>query len=136
MAKKVATYEQMLASIRPEIAGEYVFACVPKLPTAVEICALIREPEGYTIAISPEDASALGLDNTHRFTLLNMGAQGSLDVVGLVSAVAQILSSRSIPCNVFSGIHHTHLFVPTKLLDQTIACLQELSLQAKAWLDF
>ncbi|WP_296180892.1 ACT domain-containing protein [uncultured Mobiluncus sp.] len=129
-----ATYEQMLAQINPRIGVEYVFASVTELPPDVEPVALIREPEGITIGVTLEEAARAGLSTADPYTIITLSAPGSLDVVGLNSGIAQVLSSRSIPANIFSGIYHTHIFVPSKLAAEAKAVLEDVSGQAKAWL--
>ena len=130
-----ATYEQMLAQIDPRIGVEYVFASVTELPPDVEPVALIREPEGITIGVTLEEATRADLSTDDPYTIITLSAPGSLDVVGLNSGIAQVLSSRSIPANIFSGIYHTHIFVPSKLAAEAKAVLEDVSGQAKAWLN-
>lgn len=130
-----ATYEQMLAKIDPKIGGEYVFASVKEMPAGIEPVASIREKEGTTIGVALEDAAKAGLPTEDPYTIITLSAPGSLDVVGLNSGIAQVLSSRSIPANIFSGIYHTHIFVPSKLATEAKTVLDDVSGQAKAWLE-
>ena len=112
-----------------------MFASVTELPPDVEPVALIREPEGITIGVTLEEAARAGLSTDDPYTIITLSAPGSLDVVGLNSGIAQVLSSRSIPANIFSGIYHTHIFVPSKLAAEAKAVLEDVSGQAKAWLN-
>ena len=132
---EMATYEQMLAKMSPKVGGEFVFASVKTVPEGVEPVALIREAEGITIGVSLEDAAAAGIATDDPYTIITLSAPGSMDVVGLNSGIAQALSTRSIPANIFSGIYHTHIFVPSRLATEAKAVLDDVSGQAKAWLN-
>lgn len=134
MSANYATYEQMLAKIDPRMGGEYIFVSLPQVPAELDPIASIHEPEGITVGISKEQASAAGLDAQDLFTLITLAAPGSLDTVGLNSGIAQVLSSRSIPANIFSGFYHTHIFVPSKMAKEAMAVLEDVSGQAKAWI--
>lgn len=135
MKENSTTYEQMLAKISPRLGGEYIFASLASLPAGISPVALIQEPEGTTVGLSVAEARELGLDMSEPYTLITLSAPGSLDVVGLNSGIAQVLSSRSIPANIFSGIYHTHIFVPSNLAAEAKRVLEDISEQAKAWLD-
>ena len=134
MSDNPVTYEQMLAKIDPKIGGTYIFASLPSLPKEVEPMALIQEQEGVTVALSLDDAKKLGVDLSDPYTIITLSAPGSLDVVGLNSGISQVLSSRSIPANIFSGIYHTHVFVPSERATEANELLDDISGQAKAWL--
>lgn len=134
MSESPVTYEQMLAKIDPKDGGKYIFACLPEVPADLHPVALIREPEGITVVVSLEEAESAGLDTSEPYTLITLSAPGSLDVVGLNSGISQVLSSRSIPANIFSGIYHTHIFVPSLRANEAKSVLIDISGQAKAWL--
>ncbi|EEJ53149.1 ACT domain-containing protein [Mobiluncus mulieris] len=135
MRENSITYEQMLAKINPKVGGSYVFASLAELPPDVEPMALIREQEGVTVALSLEDAQKVGLDLQELYTIITLSAPGSLDVVGLNSGISQVLSTRSIPSNIFSGIYHTHIFVPSDRVEEAKALLDDISGQARAWMN-
>lgn len=134
MSENSITYEQMLAKINPKVGGTYIFASLPSLPTNIEPMALIQEQEGVTVALNLEDAQKVGADLNEQYTIITLSAPGSLDVVGLNSGISQVLSTRSIPANIFSGIYHTHIFVPSDRAKEAKDLLDDISGQAKAWL--
>ena len=80
--------------------------------------ALIREDEGVT-AIVPDESGDFA-----RITLM---VHSALTGVGLTAAVATALAERGIACNVVSGFHHDHLFVPWARRDDALATLVERS---------
>lgn len=128
------SYEQMLAKINPRVGGTYVFVSLPSLPTGIKPMAFIQEPEGITVVLSLEDAQRIGAAVDEPYTMITLSAPGSLDVVGLNSGISQLLSTRSIPANIFSGIYHTHIFVPSNRANEAKGILEDISGQAKAWL--
>lgn len=134
MGENSVTYEQMLAKINPKVGGTYVFTSLQALPTDIEPVALIREPEGVTVALDIEDAKKIGVETNNPYAIITLSAPGSLDVVGLNSGISQVLSTRSIPANIFSGIYHTHIFVPSNRVKEAKALLDDISNQAKAWI--
>lgn len=133
-ATPAATYEQMLAHMNPQAGGEFILVCRPQVPAGLTPQALIAEEEGLTMALPREQAEAAGITGEQSFTMITLGSPGSLEAVGLTSGISQVLAARSIPANFYSGIHHTHLFVPSHQLGETLALLEELSTQAQAWL--
>lgn len=130
------TYDEMLARMNPQVGGDFVVACVQEIPDGIEPHTIIREPEGLTIMVPVEQAKALEIADSEVYTLLILGSPGSFATVGLTASVAQMLSARSIPCNVVSGVHHNHIFVPADRTQEAMSALEEMMGQAKAWLDF
>ncbi|HWA16013.1 MAG TPA: ACT domain-containing protein, partial [Gemmatimonadales bacterium] len=53
-----------------------------------------------------------------------------LGAVGMMAAVATALAERGVPCNVFAGIYHDHLFVSPEDAPRAMSALE--AIQARA----
>ena len=50
-----------------------------------------------------------------------------LGAVGMMAAVANALAERGVPCNVFAGIYHDHLFVPVERAEDAMRVLERMA---------
>jgi hypothetical protein len=127
--------DQLIAQLSPVLVpGEYVFVCVPTQAQAdalEPICTFV-EQEGITAICSRERADAADLAYEEVFRQVTLQVYSSLQAVGLVAAVAEVLRSAAIPCNVVSAFHHDHLFVPAVQAKQAQELLENLSHGAAA----
>ena len=60
-------------------------------------------------------------------TWLTVAVHSSLEAVGLTAALADVLASRGIPCNVLAGYFHDHLLVPLERVDEAVQSLESLA---------
>src|SRR3954453_13030765 len=122
--------DQLIAQLSPVLVpGEYVLVCVPTQTQAdalKPICTFV-EQEGITAICSRQRADAAGVAYEEVFRQLTLQVYSSLQAVGLVAAVAELLRSAAIPCNVVSAFHHDHLFVPVSRAEQAKTLLEKLS---------
>jgi len=84
---------------------------------------MVREEEGTTLVLEEAAAQALGLVGGPPFAMLSLGVHSPVDSVGLTAALATVLATRGIACNVVAGAYHDHLFVPVERADEALAVL-------------
>ena len=131
-------FDLALSKLHPHMYGKYVFLSERDgLPAGLEPFAQIREEEGLTSIVPLEQAKAAGLAAGKRiYRRSTLDCDVSLEETGLTFTVASQLASQSIPCNVLSGLHHDHLMVPAARAQEAISLLEQLSQQAKGWLQY
>lgn len=89
--------------------------------------AVIREEEGVCCVLPAQVASA----GAPQFAQITLEVHSDLEAVGLTAAVAGVLATSGIACNVIAGLHHDHLFVPFARREAALALLNRLSLDAR-----
>lgn len=105
--------DELIAGLRPVLhPGVYVFCPAPKNPPLIDAIATFREQEGTTLVLEEQRARELGLEVKFRSAWITLTVNSELTDVGLVAAFSRALEDAGISCNVFSPIHHDHLFVP------------------------
>ncbi|MDU6681227.1 MAG: ACT domain-containing protein [Varibaculum cambriense] len=131
-------FDLALSKLHPHMYGKYVFLSEwDGLPAVLEPFAQIREEEGLTSIVPLEQAKAAGLAAGKKiYRRITLDCDVSLEETGLTFTVASQLASQSIPCNVLSGLHHDHLMVPAARAQEAISLLEQLSQQAKGWLQY
>lgn len=131
-------FDLALSKLHPHMCGKYVFLAERDgLPAGLEPFAQIKEEEGLTLIVPLEQAKAAGLDTGKKiYRRITLDCDVSLEETGLTFTVASQLASQSIPCNVLSGLHHDHLMIPAARAQEAISLLQQLSQQAKGWLQY
>ena len=127
---------RLLATLSPRLVdGEFVFCVFPDGRygdfTHLEPVAAVAESEGLTLIVPKTKADAQSLRYTSVFRMITLGAQSSLDAVGLTAAFSGKLTEHGISANVVAGFYHDHIFVPHEMADKAIAALQELSVQGQ-----
>jgi len=112
-------------SLHPQLhPGEYVFVTVPEgVPLGVAPVATVVEPEGLTLVLTRDDADSAGLAYDYVAGWTTLGAQTTLEQVGITAAFATRLAEAGISCNVVAGFHHDHLFVPRDRADEAVTLL-------------
>lgn len=131
-------FDLALSKLHPHMFGKYVFLSEQDgLPAGLESFAQIKEEEGLTLVVPLEQAKAAGLAEGKKiYRRITLDCDVSLEETGLTFTVASQLASQSIPCNVLSGLHHDHLMVPAARAQEAISLLEQLSQQAKGWLQY
>lgn len=131
-------FDLALSKLHPHMFGKYVFLSEQDgLPAGLDSFAQIKEEEGLTLVVPLEEAKAAGLAEGKKiYRRITLDCDVSLEETGLTFTVASQLASQSIPCNVLSGLHHDHLMVPAARAQEAISLLEQLSQQAKGWLQY
>ena len=117
----------LLAGLSPQLwAIPRIIRVQPaEAPLPPHAIAIIREAEGTTVIESIADHTPA--DGEPKWAQITLGADSSLEAVGLTAAVATVLADAGIPCNVVAAMHHDHLFVPWAQRDAAMAALHTLS---------
>lgn len=120
---------KLIREMKPQLHdGEWVFCSLRGGQTAPpRAVATFREDEGTTIVLSRDDARTLGLESRYVAAWITLEVYSDLDAVGFLAAITRVLSEAGISCNVFSAIHHDHLFVPAGRGSEAVAILRHLS---------
>ena len=125
--------EQDLAPSMSELP--YVFCSLPDagLADAAGLCpvATVQEREGLSVVIEQAVAERAGLLFEGCFRRISLGAQTSLDGVGLTARAAAALAREGISANVVAGHYHDHFFVPDDRAGDALRILQALSVSAR-----
>lgn len=119
--------DELIAGLRPVLhPGVYVFCPAPKdQALAIDAAiAMFREAEGTTLVLEEQRARELGLEIRFRSAWITLTVNSELTDVGLVAAFSRALEDAGISCNVFSPIHHDHLFVPWEQGKEALAILE------------
>jgi hypothetical protein len=113
----------LLAEMNPELhEGAWAF-CVTDV-AQTDAIATFMEREGTTVVLAAERASALGLEPFFLADWITLTVNSSLDAVGFLAVISARLAEAGISCNVFSAVHHDHLFVPRGRGHDAIAALK------------
>jgi uncharacterized protein len=91
------------------------------------VMAVVLEDEGATVVVTVEEAEGRGWPTGFRAAWLTVAVHSSLEAVGLTAALADVLASRGIPCNVLAGWFHDHLLVPLDRADEAVRSLESLA---------
>jgi hypothetical protein len=119
--------ETMLRTLRVTKAdGEWCVVNLASPPADTYVRASVVEAEGTSYVIATDDAAGLGIRPDFIGAWLTLEVNSALDAVGLTAAVASALAKANIACNVFAGLHHDHLLVPTTDSARAIATLEAL----------
>lgn len=133
--ESLTSLDEVLATLGAQAAGDYVFATTDSLPSGLEPFAVIREAEGLTLVVEAATAFRYGLGTHELFTRITPTAVTALNSVGVTATITQTVASRGIPCNVIAGFNHDHFFVPADRAQEVISVLDNLSVQARGWLE-
>lgn len=104
----------LLASLSPQLDPQVYWFChtsVGAVPPELPLLARLDEAEGATLVLPAEAAAAAGLTASFVARRIVLTVHSDFGAVGMMAAVAGALAQRGVPCNVFAGIYHDHLFV-------------------------
>lgn len=119
----------LLRRLDPAIEdGTYVFVVAdrPDPDLVAHAFATVQEREGLTLVVREAAAARVGLGASAVFRRITLQVPSDLVAVGLIARVSERLASLGIPCNVVSGFHHDHLFVPQADAARALAALRGL----------
>jgi GNAT superfamily N-acetyltransferase len=125
--------QTLLGSLAPRLDAELYWFChlpAAAIPAGVPVLARVDEDEGATIVTPAGAAEAAGLTATFVARRIVLTVHSDLGAVGMMAAVATALAERGLPCNVFAGIYHDHLFVAPDDAPRAISALEELQASA------
>ena len=133
MGERVSGREAMVAQMEPALDDQnYCFMLISPGIAPIALGAAIgtfREDEGVTAIVPELTARELG-DESACFARITLQVHSDLEGVGLTAAVSGALANVGIACNVVSGYHHDHLFVPWRQREQALSVLRELQSSA------
>ena len=126
--------ERNLETLRREMAPQlhpetFVYCSFPdfRIPPGLEPICTFREAEGVTAIVEKGQAEDSAVPYVFESHLITLTVHSALDAVGFIATLAGRLADAAIPCNVVSGYHHDHLFVPTHLSQQALKVLASIS---------
>ncbi len=125
----ISDLQTLLATMRPALnPGRYAFVTLPPNQSLDlhSIVASVREPEGLSVVLTEDDASALGLNASYMAAWITLTVHSDLAAVGLTGAFSNALAQAGISCNVIAGNHHDHVFVPHDQAQTAMSVLQSL----------
>lgn len=125
----------LLATLEPKLEpGRYAFVTLPPgvhLDPS-QIVASVREAEGQSVVVLEPVALELGLPVVFTAARVTLTVHSDLAAVGLTAAVSAALAAVGVSCNVVSGVHHDHLFVPVAQSRRALDALRGLQRSAPA----
>ncbi len=129
----VRDLQSMLKGMAPkldETAYRFILIAPDFAPQALGAAiGTFREDEGITAIIPASLAEELE-QNGPDMARITLTVRSDLEGVGLTAAVATVLASGGIACNVVAAFHHDHLFVPWDKREEAMAALEELARKA------
>ncbi|MHA1575748.1 MAG: ACT domain-containing protein [Candidatus Thorarchaeota archaeon] len=122
---------ELLKSMKPVLQEkELVFCTVAydKLPEeTVDPLMLFKEYSGITLLLPKDDADRLSLDYESLWARITLTVHSSLDAVGFLAKVTEVLFDAGISSNVVSAFYHDHVFVPKDKAKDELKVLKRLS---------
>lgn len=125
----------LLGSLSPWLDPERYWFCrlsAGAVPAELTILARVDEDEGVTLVVPAAAAERAGLEATFVACRIVLTVHSDLAAVGMMAAVATALAERAVPCNVFAGIYHDHLFVAPEEAPRAMAALEEVQASAQS----
>ncbi|HVE95679.1 MAG TPA: ACT domain-containing protein [Pseudonocardiaceae bacterium] len=119
----------LLRRLSPRLReGAYVYTIVPEaIPPGAAPVVFVREDEGLTLILPPQQADDLGLPYDFVAAWITLQVHSALSAVGLTAAVSRVLAEAGISANVVAGFAHDHLFVPHDRADDAVRTLVALA---------
>lgn len=125
--------EQLLKSMQPVLQnGEYIFCSIDPQDnrcTSLKPIGSFQEREGLTLILPREEADAAGISYASTFAMITLSVHSSLEAVGFLATITNVLAQQGISVNPISAYYHDHLFVPIAQGNETISLLQTLAAQ-------
>lgn len=131
----ISDLDTLLSNMRPVLnPGRYAFVDLPPDSTLdlSSVIASIREPEGLSVVLPEQIALDHGLLVAFTAAWITLTVHSDLAAVGLTAAFSKALGQASVSCNVVSGVHHDHVFVPIEQAQMAMEALQALQQSAAA----
>ncbi len=107
--------EQMVfCSLPADEAEKYLMSCQ----------GYYREQEGVSLIIDKAQADLDNLIYNSVFRRISLMVHSSLEAVGFLSRITEILAAQGISVNVVSGYFHDHLYINVKEAENAIMILE------------
>jgi len=104
----------VLCSLPSDEAEKYLVSCQ----------GFFREQEGVTLIINQRQADLENLTYDPVFKRISLMVHSSLEAVGFLSRITEILAAQGISVNVVSGYFHDHLYVSVEEAENTVMILE------------
>ncbi|MCJ1351279.1 MAG: hypothetical protein MMC33_001263 [Icmadophila ericetorum] len=91
----------------------------------------LRESEGLTVITTLESAEQHGLDYLFPCRMITCEVHTSLEGVGFMAVISDVLAKKNMGVNPVSGFFHDHLFVPLGREEEAVAALGDLAASAR-----
>ena len=127
----ISDLDELLRSMKPEIKEKELVFCrvkyneYPEHP--IDPLMLFTEDEALTLVLPKKVAEHLSLEFEGVWTWIVLTVHSSLDAVGFLAKVTEVLANAGISSNVVSAYHHDHIFVPQKQAKDALNELKRLS---------
>jgi len=120
--------EQLIREMDPQLRdGEWAFCVVPEKHAILgRAVAVFREDEGVTVIIPHKEAKTLGFEVRYVAAWITLNVYSDLNAVGFLAVISRALAGAGISCNVFSAVHHDHLFVAVEDGKRAVEVLRRL----------
>lgn len=93
---------------------------------------IFHEVEGLTVITTLASALEHDLGYTFPSRMITCNVHSSVQAVGFIAKISQVLTEKGIGVNPVSGFYHDHLFVPEGREQDAIAALESLITQANS----
>lgn len=120
---------KLLATLALVLADEtYVFATMPsgKMPDGLSPQMTFHEAEGLSLIITKSQAQAFGIAYEYECRMITLNIHSSLEAVGFMAHISQLLAKEGISVNPVAGFYHDHLFVPLDKAEAAMRLLAEI----------
>ncbi len=118
----------LLKQMQPVLDDEQMVFC--SLPTdeaekyLTSCQGYYREQEGVTLIINKLQADLDNLTYDLVFRRISLMVHSSLEAVGFLSRVTEILAAQGISVNVISGYFHDHLYINVEEAENAVMTLE------------
>jgi hypothetical protein len=106
--------ELVFCSLEPEAAEEYFHLSQ----------GYYVEPEGITVIVSKHLADLNELPYDYVFNRISLRVHSSLDAVGFIARITEILAAQGISVNVVSAYYHDYLYIQSEKAKDAIRTLK------------
>lgn len=96
------------------INGKFQFVTTKSAIVSENAIGMIRESEGTTLVIPTNETDG------EIFALISLINKTQLIQTGITAKFSNALLEAKIPCNVFAGFYHDHIFVPFDMKEKAI----------------
>ena len=110
------------------IAQTYVFCTTNRHLYDTRVISFFKEERGISYIIEQDLADQEGLHYSGLWSLISLGYQSALEMVGLTAHISSSLAMVDIPCNIVAGYYHDHIFVPKERAEEALQILTSLPL--------
>ncbi len=129
--KSIANLEELLREMQPTVRErDLVFISLKgsKCPVNdIPFLLCFKEDEGVTFIMSKHDADRHGFYYRGLWARIILEVHSSLEAVGFLARITEVLAKNKISTNVVSAYHHDHLFVRSEYVETALDILHSLS---------